>query len=155
MSKEHTKDLLTFLSPFSEEKIALALWLRTFVWDLYPESNELIYDNYNAVAFGWSLSDKIGDLFCTIAVGRSTGNIHFGFYWGAQLSDPDRLLIGNGKQYRYLLVKNKEDFPLEYIKKLVAEAHANALSKLKTGKQTITGETITKSVSPVKRAKNH
>ena len=35
------------------------MWLRDFAWDLCPKTNELIYDNYNAVAFGWSPTDKV------------------------------------------------------------------------------------------------
>lgn len=93
------------------------MWLREFVWDLYPNTNELIYDNYNAVAFGWSLTDKLGDVFCNIAVGRTSHNIHFGFFWGSKISDPKKLLIGHGNQYRYTLVKDKKDFPKTYIKK--------------------------------------
>jgi hypothetical protein len=54
MSKDQKTDLLKFLSVYPEEKQETALWLRDFVWDLYPQSNELIYDNYNALAFGWS-----------------------------------------------------------------------------------------------------
>ncbi len=53
MPVEDTKDLLKFLKPFSAENKALALWLREFVWKLYPNCNVLIYDNYNAFAFGW------------------------------------------------------------------------------------------------------
>ena len=34
MSKEQTKDLLKFLSAFSEEIKDIAMWLREFVWDL-------------------------------------------------------------------------------------------------------------------------
>jgi len=30
------------------------MWLREFVWDLYPLTNELIYNSYDAVAFRWS-----------------------------------------------------------------------------------------------------
>ena len=52
MSKEQTKDLLKFLKPFSKEIIERALWLREFIWDLYPQANELIYDNYNALLGG-------------------------------------------------------------------------------------------------------
>lgn len=52
MSKEQNKDLLKFLRPFSAYVNETVLWLRNFVWDLYPQTNELIYDNYNAVAFG-------------------------------------------------------------------------------------------------------
>ena len=60
MGKEHKKDLLKFLKPFPGPIQETALWLREFVWDLYPQANELIYDNYNAVAFGWSPTDKVG-----------------------------------------------------------------------------------------------
>src|SRR5258708_2385386 len=125
MSKEQTADLLKFLKPFSEDKQQTALWLREFVWDLYPKANELIYDNYNAVAFGWSPTERQGHIFCSIAVGRSSSNIHFGFYWGSEISDPKKLLIGNGNQYRYILVTATKDFPKTYIKQLLKEAYAN------------------------------
>lgn len=110
-SKEQTKDLLKFLEPFPDEIQETALWLRDFVWELYPKANELIYDNYNAVAFGWSLSDKLGHTFCSIAVGRTSYNVHFGFYFGSQLNDPDKILVGEGNQYRYILVKEKKISP--------------------------------------------
>ena len=126
-------------------------WLREFVWDLYPKTNELIYDNYNAVAFGWSPTDKVGHTFCSIAVGRSSHNVHFGFYWGSEISDPNKILLGQGNQYRYILVKRKEDFPKGYIKKLIKEAYANSLAKVKDPGQIINGQTITKSVSNTKR----
>lgn len=151
MSKIQTDDLLKFLMPFGEEITELALWLREFVWDLYPQSNELIYDNYNALAFGWSPTDKVGHTFCSIAIGRSSKNVHFGFYWGSELSDPENRLIGKGNQYRYMLVHNKQDFPKAYIAQLVAEAYTNSLSKVKDPKQLREGLTITKSVAPNKR----
>src|SRR3981081_2695704 len=116
MSKEQTKDLLKFLKPFPADVQERALWLREFAWDLYPTSNELIYDNYNAVAFGWSLSDKVSDLFCSIAVGRTSYNVHFGFYWGSKIADPEKKLIGEGNQYRYILAPDIKKFPKGYIK---------------------------------------
>jgi hypothetical protein len=151
MSKEQTKDLLKCLKPFSNEIIELVLWLRDFAWDLYPQSNELIYDNYNAVAFGWSPTDRVGHIFCSIAVGRSSKNIHFGFYWGSELSDPKQILIGEGNQYRYILVTDKNKFPKAYIKKLVKEAYTNSVAKVKDKKQIMSGQTILKSVSAKKR----
>ena len=154
MSKEETKDLLKFLKPFPEEIQEIALWLRDFVWDLYPKANELIYDNYNAVAFGWSPTDKVGHTFCSIAVGRSSHNVHFGFYWGNEIADPDKILLGEGNQYRYILVKSKTDFPKTYIKKLMRDAYANSLAKVKpadAGKKILHGTTTTKSISAVKR----
>ncbi len=153
MSKDQTKDLLKFLKPFGDEITELVLGLREFVWDLYPNANELIYDNYNALAFGWSPTDRVGHTFCSIAVGRTSKNVHFGFYWGSELSDPEKRLLGEGNQYRYILVKSKTEFPKTYIKKLVKEAYANSLAKVKDSKQVMNGKTIVKSVSPVKRSK--
>jgi hypothetical protein len=153
MSKDQTKDLVKFLAPFDEGINELVLWLRAFVWDLYPTANELIYDNYNAVAFGWSPTDRVGHTFCSIAVGRTSKNIHFGFYWGSEIADPEKKLIGEGNQYRYLLVKSKASFPKVYIKKLIKEAYTNSLAKVKDSRQLMQGATIIKSISPVKRKK--
>jgi hypothetical protein len=151
MGKEQTKDLLKFLKPFGKETTDMVMWLREFAWDLYPETNELIYDNYNAVAFGWSPTEKVGHTFCSIAVGRSSGNVHFGFYWGSELSDPDKILLGEGNQYRYILVTDQKTFPKAYIKKLVKEAYANSLARVKDPKQIVQGKTVVKSVSEKKR----
>ncbi|MBC7875109.1 MAG: hypothetical protein H7Y01_13990 [Ferruginibacter sp.] len=151
MPKETVKDLLKFLKPFPKQVRENALWLRDFIWDLYPHCNELIYDNYNAVAVGWSLSDKLGDTFCSFAVGRSSHNLHFGFYWGAKIADPQKKLLGSGNQYRYILVPDINKFPKVYIKKLVKEAYAYSLAKMKTGKELVKGTTIVKSVSAKKR----
>jgi hypothetical protein len=151
MNKEQTKDFEKFLKPFGVEIKERALWLREFVWDLYPDANELIYDNYNALAFGWSPTDRVGHTFCSVAVGRSSHNVHFGFYWGSELSDSKKLLLGEGNQYRYILVTNKEDFPKAYITKLVKEAYANSLGKVKDKKQVRQGLTIVKSISKNKR----
>ena len=153
MSKEQTNDLLKFLKPFGDEISELVLWLRLFVWDLYPKTNELIYDNYNALAFGWSPTDKVGHTFCSISIFRTNKNIHFGFYWGIELSDPDKILLGEGNQYRYILVTDKNKFPKTYIKKLVKEAYANSLAKVKDKKQLLHGQTIVKSISEKKRQK--
>lgn len=151
MGKEETKDLLKFLSPLSRDIQETVLWLRDFVWDLYPQTNELICENYNAVAFGWSPTDKVGHTFCSIAVGRSSKNIHFGFYWGSEISDPNQILLGEGNQYRYVLVNDLKKFPKAYMMKLMKDAFANSVEKVKDDKQLVHGQTTVKSVSAKKR----
>jgi hypothetical protein len=153
MAHADLSDLKKFLKPFPVEVQETALWLRDFVWKLYPKTNELIYDNYNALAFGWSPTDRVGHSFCSIAVGRTSHNVHFGFYWGSEIADPEKKLIGNGNQYRYLLVKDRKDFPKAYLKKLLKEAYANSLAKVNDPKQLMEGKTITKSISDSKRKK--
>jgi len=151
MALNDTTHVKKFLSIFPEDIQETALWLREFAWKLYPSCNELIYDNYNAVAVGWSPTDGVGHTFCSIAVGRTSHNIHFGFYWGTEISDPDKILLGEGNQYRYVLVRDKSSFPKVYIKKLLKEAYANSLAKVKDKKQIIKGQTIVKSISEKKR----
>jgi hypothetical protein len=152
MSKAQTTDLKKFLKSFPKEKQKTVLRLREFVWDLYPQTNELIYDNYNALAFGWSPTEKVGHTFCSIAIGRTSGNIHFGFYWGSKIKDPEKILLGKGNQYRYLLVESFDLFPVTYIQKLIAAAYAYSLKLVKDTDQIRNGLTITKSVSVKKRA---
>src|SRR5471030_2550428 len=142
MGKETVSDLIKFMLPYPDKVKAAALWLREFVWDLYPDSNELIYDNYNAVAFGWSPTDKAGDVFCSIAV--CSDHVNFGFNRGVDFPDAQKVLIGNGSQYRYIRVRGKDDFPEEYIKQLLEMAYENSISRLKPQKKVIKGETIVK-----------
>lgn len=149
MGKRDNEDLLKFLSVFPADIQERALWLRDFVWDLYPGCNELIYDSYNALALGWGLSDRLGDVFCSIAV--YGGGVNFGFNRGSELCDNEHKLLGEGSIYRYIRVPDKKNFPKKYIKLLLAEAHANAEARYKPGKKTFTGETMVKSVSPNKR----
>ena len=150
MAIEDKKNLLGFLKPFSTSSQKLALLLRSFVWEMYPQCNELIYDNYNALAFGWSVSDRLTHAFCSIALfGKEY--VHFGFYYGSQIADPKKILEGKGSQYRYIKVSEITTFPKAYIKKLLEEAYANSLAKVKEGTILLHGHTITKSVSVKKK----
>jgi len=149
MGKEKVDDLIKFILPYPDNVKVAALWLREFIWDLFPETNELIYDNYNSVAVGWSPTDKAGDVFCSIAL--FSDHINFGFNRGTDFPDPQNLLIGNGTLYRYISIKERDDFPEEYIIQLLNLAYQNSISRLKPVKKIIKGETIVKAISAVKR----
>ncbi len=140
---------MTFLEPFPESVRETALWLREFVWDLFPDSNELIYDNYNALAIGFSPSDRAGDAFCHIAV--YSKHVNFGFNRGSELADPEKRLTGSGSLVRHLRVDDKSDFPRAYVKKLLKQAEKSSKARLNEKKPQIKGATIVKSISPVKR----
>jgi hypothetical protein len=154
MPKEEYKDLKLFMKPYPKDVQDIAMWLRDFAWDLFPDSNELIYDNYNALAFGWSVSDRLHDTFCSVALFGSF--CHFGFFWGTSIADPEKKLLGKGNQYRYLVIREKNDLPKIYVKKLLKEAHAYSMAKWKLKNPTLKspdtkGMTIVKSISPKKK----
>jgi len=149
MSKSDTKYLKKFLKPYPKDVQANALHLREWLWDLYPSCNELIYDNYNALAFGLSLSNTAGDAFVSIAVFSTS--LNFGFNRGTEITDPKKILIGNGNLYRYIKVTDIKDFPKAYAKKLVRSAYVNAKARYRKGKITLKGLTIVKLVMEKKR----
>src|SRR2546422_8398346 len=117
MGKQDSADLIKFLEPYPAESQEIALALRDWVWDLYPECNELIYDNYNFLAFGWGPTDRMSDIFCSIAVG--TSGVIFGFMWGVKLDDPKGLLAGGGSQFRSLRVPDIKKVRKSHVKQLI------------------------------------
>jgi|SRR6185312_1599320 len=149
MAKEDTQDLIKFLKPFPDNVKEMTLWLREFVWDFYPDCNELIYDNYNALAIGFGPTEKAGDVFCSLAV--YSRHVNFGFNRGSEIGDPAKILNGKGSLYRHITIKEKKDFPKAEIKRLLKEAYANSVARLKDERQIVKGQTITKSVSAVQR----
>jgi len=113
-------DLLTFLWPYNTNIQELTLQIRHFVVENIPQTNELIWDNYNAVAIAYSKSDKLKDAFCHIAVYKS--HVNFGFNRGVELSDSPIAMLGKGKLIRHISVTNFESFPVIDIKKMLTEA---------------------------------
>jgi hypothetical protein len=85
-----------------------------------PQANELIWDNYNAVALAYSKSEKLKDAFCHIAV--YSGHVNFGFNRGAELTKETVKLNGKGKLIRHISIKDLPSFPKKELKDMVWEA---------------------------------
>ena len=113
-------NLKKFLKPYDEEIQKLTLEMRDFLTDLVPQANELIWDNYNAVAMAYSKSEKLKDAFCHIAV--YSKHINFGFNRGTELTSRNLKLKGTGKLIRHISVKDMNSFPKKEIKNLIWEA---------------------------------
>lgn len=113
-------ELQQFLLPYDTNIRQLALKLKKVILDTEPTCNELIWDNYNAVAIAYSKSDKLKDAFCHIAVYEK--HVNFGFNRGAELKKSQIELSGKGKLIRHISVKEFEKFPQNEITKLLFEA---------------------------------
>jgi len=105
-----------FLSRYSPAVKVLAFETRSLIRRLIPEAFEMVDAPSKIVAYGYS--PKYADLICAIAPYRTYINLIFSR--GTELSDPDKLLIGTGKQARHV----KIDSP-----KLVENAGLEALIK--------------------------
>ena len=113
-------ELKKFIQPYDEGIQKLTLELRDFITGLVPEANELIWDNYNAVAMAYSKSEKLKDAFCHIAV--YSKHVNFGFNRGAELTKVSIKLNGKGKLIRHISVKDFQSFPKKEIKNMIWEA---------------------------------
>lgn len=113
-------ELRKFLLPYDKSIQDLLFELRKFILNTIPDTNELIWDNYNAVAIAYSKSEKLKDAFCHVAVYAK--HVNFGFNRGAELSKRGLQLQGKGKLIRHLKVETMDTFPKEEIKKMIYEA---------------------------------
>lgn len=114
--------LLKFIKPYNPEIQELALELRNFITHLVPQANELIWDNYNAVALAYSKSEKLKDAFCHIAL--YSKHVNFGFNRGAELANSSLKLNGKGKLIRHISVTDLNSFPEKEIAGMILEAVA-------------------------------
>ncbi|MFK8102319.1 MAG: DUF1801 domain-containing protein [Saprospiraceae bacterium] len=112
--------LKKFLQPYDQNIQNLTMELRNFILDLVPLANELIWDNYNAVAIAYSKSEKLKDAFCHISVYAK--HVNLGFNRGAELTSTKLKLKGKGKLIRHISVTDFQAFPKEEITKMLWEA---------------------------------
>ena len=68
----------------------------------FPTANELAYDYNNSIVIGYSPTDRGIDGIVAISA-RATG-VALYFNQGHQLPDPKKILLGSGKQTRYIRI---------------------------------------------------
>jgi hypothetical protein len=89
-----------------------------------PGCDVLIYDNYNALAAGFSPDGKTGSAILSIALYPRWVSLFF--LQGAGLRDPERLLKGSGDTVRHVVLGNANDLDLPAIRTLMDAALAQA-----------------------------
>jgi hypothetical protein len=100
---------------------------------MFPRGFELVFDNYNALVFGFSATDHRFDAFISM-VGYPKWVTLF-FLRGVDLHDPHKLLEGQGKQVRSIRLKDASDVETPEVQALIAQAvlpHAAALREAPT-----------------------
>jgi hypothetical protein len=79
-----------------------------------PGVHEFIYHD----AVGYSVNDSPFDRICYIAP-QKKGYVNFGFFFGAGLPDPKKLLVGEGKRLRHVKIWNVEEAKNPALAKLI------------------------------------
>jgi hypothetical protein len=102
---ENPEDQLNeFIARFSPEVAEQAQAALAKMRARLPGAIELVYDNYNALAIGFSPSEKTSDAIFSIAVYPRWVSLFF--LKGAGLPDPTKLLKGSGNVCRHIVLSD-------------------------------------------------
>ncbi|MNK21383.1 hypothetical protein D3C87_396370 [compost metagenome] len=133
-------DFQSLLDLKDQTLIDLFCDLRSYILELYPESNELLYHTH-ALTSVFSISDKLSDAFCMLPI--YTNHLNLGFNKGTLLQDPHHLLTGTGNLIRHIDVKKPEDYRNEEVTTLIREAINFAIKDMDKPSKSF-GKTISK-----------
>lgn len=86
-----------------------------------PGAQELVYDNFNALAIGFSPTDRASDALFSIALYPRWVNLFF-LQNGPRLRDPDCYLSGSGKQVRHIKLDRGAMIDDPGVQNLIAQA---------------------------------
>src|SRR6185369_9049280 len=110
----------TFLRKYTPAVEAQLRDVRTRFRAMFPRGFELVYDNYNALVFGISPTERTSDAF--ISVAGYPRWITLFFLYGADLRDPHGLLEGQGKQVRGVRLTEPKTINTPEVEALIAQA---------------------------------
>jgi hypothetical protein len=125
-----------FVAKYTPEMAASIVACRSKLRALFPRGFELIYDNYNALVFGFAPSEKTSESFLSIAAYPRW--ITLFFLNGATLPDPHKLLQGSGTQVRGVRLASPADLDSPKIRQLIALARTPVASALSQAPPLIT-----------------
>jgi len=112
-----------------------------------PGACELVYDNYNALAIGFSPTERAGDGIFSIALYPRWISLFF-LQNGVRLRDPDGLLAGSGNKVRHIVLETPALLETPAVQDLIAQAIELAPKQIDP---TQPRRLIIKSVSPKQR----
>lgn len=110
-----------FLARFTPEVTETAKQALGEMRTRLPGAIELIYDNYNALAIGFSPTERASDAIFTIALFPRWMSLFF-LLNGTRLRDPECYLKGRGKRARHIVLENLAFLDDPVVKDLMAQA---------------------------------
>jgi hypothetical protein len=126
MPKEETAEqqLASFMAKFTPEIASLARAIRSEMRHLYPSALELVYDNYNALAIGYSPTERTSEAIFSIALYPRWVSLFF--LQGAGLPDPGKILRGSGNVAKHIVLPSPDALRTPPVQALIREATARA-----------------------------
>ena len=140
------KKLTGFIKKFEPKHQRLIRSIRAELRKIFPTANELAYDNYNFFVIGYGPTERPSD--CIVSIAAAASGVGLCFIRGASLADPNRILLGEGKQTRFIRLESASRLKRPEVKALLTAAVAQSRVPLAAGGA---GKLIIRSVSPKQR----
>src|SRR6195256_2351436 len=113
-----------FLAKYTPEIVAFATDARKANAKEVPGGVEFVYDNYNALVFGYGPSERPSEAVLSLALMPRW--VTLCFLKGAKLQDPNKLLKGSGNIVRNIRLTEAEHLEDPHVHRLVTDAIAAA-----------------------------
>ena len=120
MSKSDEAQIETFLSKYTSEMVNAGKVARARMRERVPGGVEFVYDNYNALVFGFGPTDRPSEAVLSLALMPRW--VTLCFLKGAALADPRKLLRGSGSTVRNVRLQSPSDLDDPYISDLIERA---------------------------------
>lgn len=118
------QQLRSFLAKFDPRVATSARAALALLRKKLPGAIEMVYDNYNALAIGFSPSEKASEAIFSIVVYPRWVSLFF--LQGAKLPDPAKVLKGGGTRVRHIVLTDPELLERPAVRKLMALALKSA-----------------------------
>jgi hypothetical protein len=144
------KQLKTFIDKFEPKHQTLIRAVRKALRKRLPTAHELVYDNYNFFVIGYAPTERPTDSILSIA-GAANG-VGLCFIRGASLPDPQKILLGSGKQTRFIRIESPKVLTSPEVEALIAAATGQSKTPLPaTGKRKLIIRSISAKQRPRRR----
>lgn len=120
--------LQQFIEKFEPDHQMLIRAIRRKLRKQFPTGTELAYDNYNFFVIGYSSTERPSDSIVSLAA--AANGVGLSFYRGATLPDPRKILLGSGKQNRFIRLDSPARLTEPEIEELIAAAIAQGKAPL-------------------------
>jgi len=127
------KQLNSFIDKFAPKNQTLIRAARKALRKRLPAANELAYDNYNFFVIGYGPTERPSD--CILSIAAAANGVGLCFIRGASLPDPHQILLGSGKQTRFIRIESAEVLVRPEVEALIAAALANSKASPPKGKR--------------------
>ena len=138
--------LQQFIEKFEPDDQTLIRAIRRKLRKRFPTGTELAYDNYNFFVIGYSPTERPSDALVSIAA--AANGVGICFINGARLPDPQKVLVGAGKQTRFIRLPSASVLDRPEVEALLAAAVADSRTPFPSGKR---GKLVIRSVSAKQR----